>query len=326
MKTYHITWWNLENLFDTENSQDRPDYLQSRLRSELEGWDRPVLNMKLSQLASIITRLNGGAGPDILGVCEVENKSVLEELVQRLAPLNRNYGIAHHDMRDHRGIDIAFIYDEDLFTFERYFSYEVLKRSSTRDIFQVNLETAAGRGLIVIGNHWPSRSGGQYESEPYRIIAAETLSYWIQRIFEIRGTDIPVLVMGDFNDECFNRSLTDYALSTISIQKVKNSRSPRLYNLMGPVIGSGIGTHYYNNFPNVLDQFLASRSLLLQNAPIRLKAFDDGSRARIEMFPEMVSGGDYPDPVRFGRPSSGEYNPDTGFSDHYPISTRLVEK
>ncbi len=72
MKNYYISWWNLENLFNVEDSEQRPDYLQGRLRSELKGWNEEVLDKKLNQLASIIKKINGNTGPDILGVCKLE--------------------------------------------------------------------------------------------------------------------------------------------------------------------------------------------------------------------------------------------------------------
>ncbi|MDX1639918.1 MAG: hypothetical protein R3281_18305 [Balneolaceae bacterium] len=326
MDSYYISWWNMENLFDTENSSWRPAYLQQRLENELAGWSQEVLDQKLTQLARIIMKMNMGQGPDLIGVCEVENEVVLDQLVAKLDPLGRNYGAAHHDTSDNRGIDIAFIYDMDLFTLEHQYHYVVLKRSATRDIFQINMKTGHGHDLIVIGNHWPSRSGGKYPSEPFRIIAAETLAYWMERIQSIRGSDIPVVVMGDFNDECFNRSIMEYALGTNSVQKVINSRSPRLYNLMWPLDGDGQGTFYYNNFPHVLDQFMVSKGFFLSDTPLRLGKFPEGESAKIELFDEMISSGDYRDPIRFGRPAGGEFNPETGYSDHYPISMRLVEE
>ena len=325
MNTYYLGWWNLENLFDVEDSQQRPDYLQSRLRNELKGWNAEVLDKKLNQLALIIKKMNVNLGPDIFGVCEIENKVVLEMLAGKLTSLNRNYGIAHHDMSDNRGIDIAFFYDEDLFDFEGQFSHEVLKRNATRDLFQVNLRTKPGNPLIVIGNHWPARTGGVYESEPYRIMAGETLSYWLERIFEIRGSDIPVIVMGDFNDESFNRSLVDYAQSTSSLVRTRNARIPRLFNLMWPINGEATGTFYFNNFPYVIDQFLVTRGLLLKDAPITLAQFANGATVKVNKYSEMVSGGQYPDPIRFGRPASSTYNPDKSYSDHYPVSMVISE-
>ena len=133
---------------------------------------------------------------------------------------------------------------------------------------------------------------------------------------------MPVLAMGDFNDEPFNRSLTEYALSSVQAAKVLNSRS-RFFNLMWPLHGQRLGTHYFDNFANLLDQFLASRPLLERAARLRV----DPESVRTEAFPEMVGRGDYPAPRRFGRPSK-DFDP-TGFSDHYPIaacSTRAEPK
>ena len=88
-------------------------------------------------------------------VCEVENHIVLDKLLSTLNS-NRNYAVAHHDMSDKRGIDVAFIYDADIFTEEQQFHHVVLKRNATRDILQVNFKTHDGAELICIVNHWPS--------------------------------------------------------------------------------------------------------------------------------------------------------------------------
>ncbi|MCK4837067.1 MAG: endonuclease/exonuclease/phosphatase, partial [Candidatus Aminicenantes bacterium] len=227
---YYIAFWNLENLFDIENSPRRSEKLQRIISKELEGWNVTILNRKISQLSSIISKMNQGNGPDIIGVCEVENDYVLNKLISALGTLNRNYMIAHHDMSDKRGIDVAFIYDSNLFSAEEQFSHFIIKRNATRDLFQVNFRTSSNKRLILIGNHWPSRSGGQYESEPYRIIAGETLAYFHQRIREIYGDDVAIIAMGDFNDEPFNRSLIDYTLSEKTATKVTQARTPRFLN------------------------------------------------------------------------------------------------
>jgi endonuclease/exonuclease/phosphatase family metal-dependent hydrolase len=321
MPSYYVAFWNVENLFDVDGSPDRPDWLQSALARELAGWDAEVLSTKIGQLARIIRQMNGGRGPDVLGVCEIENEHVLRQLIEVLALTTRDYDVAHADTGDERGIDVAFLFDRAIFEKREQFSHVILKRNATRDLFQVTLGIkASGRELIVIGNHWPARSAGVYESEPYRILAAETLSYWHERIMDIKGADMPVLAMGDFNDEPFSRSLTEYALSTLQSAKVLNARSPRFFNLMWPLHGQRLGTHYFDNYANLLDQFLVSRPLLERGAPLRV----DPESARIEAFPEMKGRGDYPAPRRFGRPSSG-FDP-TGFSDHYPIALMLHEK
>ena len=113
----------------------------------------------------------------------------------------------------------------------------------------------------------------------------------------IKGADMPVLAMGDFNDEPFNRSLVEYALSSFQAAKVLKARSPRWFNLMWPLLGQRRGTHYFDNFASMLDQFLASRPLLERTAPIRVIRKACASRP----FRKMVGRGEYPAPRRFGR-------------------------
>ena len=322
MAEYHIAWWNLENLFDVENSTQRPKWLRKELKKELVGWDQAVLDKKIGQLSKIILKMNGGNGFDILGVCEVENKPVMDLLVNSLSSLGRNYEVAHHDTSDKRGIDVAFIFDGDKFAFERQFFHVILKRTGTRDLFQVNLKSkASGRDLILVGNHWPARSGGTLVTEPYRIIAAETLSYWHERILEEKGKDVAILFMGDFNDEPPSRSITQYALSTNSKMKVTKAKSaPRLYNLMWPSMGKGLGTYYYDNFSYTFDQFLVSKGIIKANALFKVKL----DSVKVERFPEMMKGA-YKIPRRFGRPSAKKSYDEKGFSDHFPISLILKE-
>lgn len=321
MPGYYVAFWNVENLFDAEDSPQRSEKLARTLAGELRGWSGSVRDRKVARLVSIISQMNGGAGPDVLGVCEIENRHVLELLVGGLEGLGRNYQIVHDDCQDGRGIDVAFVYDAALFTAEEQFSHFIVRRVATRDLLQVNFRTNASRLLVLIGNHWPSRSGGEYESEPYRIIAGETLAYFHERIRQVQQSEhVPVLAMGDLNDEPFDRSVVDYALSRRTRSKVTRARSPAFLNLMWPVLGAGVGTHYYDNTPNVLDQFLASRGLVTGHDGIQV----DVESVEVLRYPEMVASGTYPVPVRFGRPSGNNLNRD-GFSDHYPIAVRLRE-
>ncbi len=319
MKTFSIAWWNVENLFDVENSPARSDKLSRTLKGELKGWTDAILSRKIANLASVIRQFNGGAGPDIFGVCEVENQPVLQRLVDALAPLGRNYLIAHDDMSDSRGIDVAFIYDGDKVLAEDTFSHTIQKRTATRELFQVNFRTTSGRLLVVVGNHWPARMSGVYDSEAYRIIAGETLAYFNSRIEEIHGDDTPILAMGDFNDEPSNRSLTDHALSERNRTRVLYANTPKMLNLMWPLMSQGMGTYYYHNEPSILDQFLVSGGFLKSKSKFKVV---DGS-VEIVQRPEMIEAGRYPVPVRFGRPASGLNQ--NGFSDHSPITMSITE-
>lgn len=320
MREYYIAFWNVENLFDVEDSPRRSEKLQRVLADELQGWTKTLLNRKIHQLASIILQMNEGTGPDLFGLCEIENAYVLQLLTAALAPTGRNYAVAHVDMSDQRGIDVAFIYDSDRFstTPEEQFSHFIVRRNATRDLFQVNFRTTGDNLLVMIGNHWPSRSGGQYETEPFRIMVGENLAYFHQRIIEKQGNETAVIAVGDFNDEPFNRSLADYALSEKTAAKVKNAATQRFLNLMWPFLGQGIGSLYFDNTPNMLDQFLVSKAIISGNSHFTLIP----DSVEIVRFPEMVNPGDYPVPIRFGRGSKPNLD---GFSDHFPIALKLLE-
>lgn len=318
MPTHSIAFWNLENLFDVEGSPRRTDKLQRTVGGELKGWTQEVLDRKLAQLASVVARMNGGKGPDVLGVCEVENQHVLDLLCAAVRVPGRQYRVVHAEARDERGIDVAFVYDRKKFKAEKKFFHFIVKRTATRDIVQVNFRTAAGRPLILIGNHWPARSSGRFESEPYRFVAAETLAYFHRRIQEELGPSTPVLAMGDFNDEPFDRSLAESAQCERQAEKVRRARTACFLNLMWPLAGQAAGTHYFDNSPNLLDQFLASRSLLTGEGGIRVLP----ETVEIVRFPEMVKPGAYPAPVPFGRGAAPNLK---GFSDHFPIHVLLEE-
>ena len=318
MVDHYVMFWNVENLFDVEGSPRRSEKLQRTLRGELGGWTQEVLDRKLSQLAQVVASVNGGRGPDLLGVCEVENKFVLDGLCRAVSALGRNYQVVHADTQDQRGIDEAFIFDPARFTAGQTFFHFIVRRVATRDLVQVNFRTAAGRALVVVGNHWPARLGGKLESEAYRIIAGETLSYFHERIREELGSDTAVLAMGDFNDEPFDRALVDYAGSERQRTKVTRATSARFLNLMWGLAGQGLGSHYFDNTANLLDQFLASRALVTGTGGLRILP----ETVEIVRFPAMVNTGAYPSPIRFGR--GEEMNPN-GFADHFPIGVKIRE-
>lgn len=320
---YFVAWWNVENLFDVVDSHDRPVWLQKNLQKELAGWTDSILEKKLDQLVSVIKSMNNSKGPDLLGVCEVENRSVLKKLVAKLNIEGRKYAFVHSNTKDSRGIDIAFIYDNNLFKKpykKQIFNHVVLKRNATRDIVQVNFrtKTSPSHDLVVIGNHWPSRRGGKLTSEPYRIMAAETLSYWIERIHSHFKGKVPIVVMGDFNDEPYDRAITDYAYGLKDSAKVKSTRTkkPYLLNLMWPLQEDEVGTYYFNGW-GLLDQILVNRSLLNNKLNIRLIA----DSCQIYKTLAMIKSGK---PRRFNRPSSSRGHDPNGFSDHLPISVKLM--
>ncbi|AXK37970.1 endonuclease/exonuclease/phosphatase family protein [Crenobacter cavernae] len=316
----HIAFWNVENLFDVETAVRLPK-IQAIVGKDLVGWNAELLDAKLRQLSMVIRSMNKGKGPDILGVCEVENEPVLQQLVGRIeSDGGRKYKVAHADTSDNRGIDVAFLYDGDVAKTSKddMFQHWVVKRYATRELFQVNF-TLGERKLVCVGNHWPSRTAGQYESEPYRMTAGETLAYWIKRIHEKQGDDVGIVVVGDFNDEPFNRSITEYALALNDVKRVSSTRNQNDYllNLMWPLLGTGQGTHYYEGW-NTLDQIMVSRGIATGKSGWKL-----AGEARIEAR-DIMAKGEKGEPHRFGiKPNQRDKS---GFSDHFPVSVLLQKE
>ena len=151
-------------------------------------------------------------------------------------------------------------------------------------------------------------------------MTGETLSYWLKRIQQLRGEDVAVLVIGDFNDEPFNRSLTEYAMSVNSSLRVQRGSNPYLFNLMYPLTALSRGTIFFGGSPLVIDQFMVSKGFLKSTGKFDV----DKASLKIESFPGMISKSG--EPIRFGRPSQkSTYNP-KGFSDHLPVSLVIMEK
>lgn len=286
---YLVAFWNLENLFAPEGYPEREPWLADRLRNDLRGWTPELFERKVAQLASIIARMGDGQGPDLLGVCEVENRHALQALAERLNALlpERAYDIIHVDAeREQRGIDTAFITDGKRLKPRRkeLFSHWVMRRTGTRDITQCTFVTAAGNELIALANHWPSRSapagrGPQY-SAGFRATAGETLGYWHERIREVKGPDAAVLAMGDFNDDPFDASLTIHAGATREQGDVARAQSARFYNLSWRYLTQAAvdhrgkardldGTLYFSGDGNVFDQILVARGLLAGSGALR---------------------------------------------------------
>jgi len=340
IKNYHIAFWNLENLFAPEGHVGRIDWLAKRIKNDLKGWSDALFKRKLWQLTQVIVAMNDGHGPDVLGVCEVENRFVLDELLKVIGhhlPA-RDYGVIHADnMRDRRGIDTAFIYDRDKLSIneDEFFSHFVLRRTGTRDISQVTFTTPNGNEFVAMCNHWPSRSGGTAESAGFRQTAGETVAYWHARIREEKGDDVALIVMGDFNDDPEDMSVKLNARATRARPRVSSRRSvDRLYNLTDFYRESMIeakngrnrriyGTLYYKGFPNLFDQIWVSRGFLSGTNAWEV----DEDTAKIEAIPDMVNTSSSKGPIRFGLPRGKpekNINQD-GYSDHFPVSVIIRE-
>ncbi|MEO1190804.1 MAG: endonuclease/exonuclease/phosphatase family protein [Pseudomonadota bacterium] len=339
MSEHYLGFWNLENLFAPEGFLGRPAWIERRVGRDLEGWTEALFAQKISQLSQIITQMNGGEGPDILGVCEVENQFVLDKLVVKVRETlaDRDYRVIHAESElDKRGIDTAFIYDAGRYQVvpEFVFSHFVLRRTGTRDILQATFKTQAGNDLIIMSNHWPSRSGGAEKSAGFRATAGETVGYWHERIREVLGPRAALIVMGDLNDDPWDPSVTFNANATRERGDVERAQSARLYNLSWGYLKTEAidhrgerrqldGTLYFSGNGNVFDQILVARPLLDGAGPFHLLEETAGIVAVPEMVSHRVSEG----PRRFGLPrgDAAENVDPEGYSDHFPVSVILRE-
>jgi len=299
---YFVGFWNLENLFAPEGFPGRLEWLEKRVRSDLRDWTEALFQRKISQLATVIQSMNDNAGPDILGVCEVENRFVLDALVEELDNRlpERQFGVVHADAeRDFRGIDTAFIYDTKRFSIRKreIFSHFVMRRTGTRDITQVTFVSKAKNELVALANHWPSRTSGMVETQGFRATAGETLAYWHERVREVKGPDVPIIAMGDFNDDPFDSSMVFNAQATRERGDVQRARSAKYYNLSWRYLQSVVkasndrnrlldGTLYYKNNGYVFDQILVSKGLLMSRKSA-FYALED--TVGIVAYPPMVS-------------------------------------
>lgn len=320
MRTHYITWWNVENLNDLEGSEKRPPWLAQKLKRELKGWNDSVLEQKIDNLAKVIGNINDGKGPDLFGLCSVENLRVLELLLQKLSPLNRHYRVLQDVTKDDWGMDLCLVYDAGIYHVQgEHECFEILNREVPINIFKAKFGTGSGNQLTVIANRWPKSEADAFASAAERVVAARKLSSLMDEM-QAKNKNAEVVVMGDFVDQPFDRSITHYAQSCISKNKVIFGQSAYLYNLMWPLIGERKGSTVVGPDPSFPDQIMVSRGIVNGEGKFQLAT----DQAILEDFDFLVTGR-YDLPIRFGRPSStGSYNP-SGFSDHLPISVILNE-
>ena len=313
-----VASWNLENLFDTVDDTNKYD--EEFTPTGSAQWTEERLELKLENLSHVISSMNNGNGPDILGVCEVEHESLLQKLVSKIK-LNKNYNIAYAESPDERGIDNGLIFNADIFSLIRISPHKINDNTfKTRFILQVDLlliETKDTLSFFI--NHWPSRRTGESETENKRKEAAQTLRNSVDTEFN-NSSNNKIIILGDFNDEPTDNSI----LNVLNAQPIicdspessVNQSNEELFNLAYNDYKNGIGTYKYHDHWNMLDQIIISNNLLV-----------DGSIKYIcgtfKVFkPEFMveQSGKYKGtafPTYGGRKYLG------GFSDHFPVIARF---
>ena len=253
-REYTVVSYNVENLFDTVDDPNIPD--EEFLPASEKKWDSEKYQRKLTDIAKVISEINPQELPEVVGLVEVENQQVLDDLV-KTGKLNGQYAVIHEESPDFRGIDVALIYRKDAF---REISHEVLPVTfpddpefKTRDILHVTAKIK-NKVVHVFVNHWPSRIGGEDKTEPKRVAAAMVLKTKVDQIITA-DHKARIIIMGDMNDEPANKSLKE----TLGAQ-TPGSGAP-LVNLMMPDDVAGKGTYFYNGSWNMLDNLVVSETV-----------------------------------------------------------------
>ena len=212
-KIHTVAFYNLENLFDTIN--DPLKYDEASPIMELKANRSEIYEKKIKNMARVISNIGTDMvnnSPAVIGVCEIENRKVLEDLVNDPLLLSKDYGIVHFEGPDRRSIDVALLYQKALFQPVESSSHELLiyddltrKRVFTRDQLLVSGKLD-GDLVYIIVNHWPSRSGGEARSRSKRVGAAKLNKRIIDSLQSINPY-AKILTMGDLNDDPTNESV-----------------------------------------------------------------------------------------------------------------------
>ena len=259
-----IAFYNIENLFDTEN--DSLIFDDDRTPEGKDNWTQERYLRKIENITKVLSEIGAEVtktSPDIIGLCEVENKKVVEDLVNHPNLIDKDYGIIHFDSPDERGIDVAFLYKKSVFIPNTFKSHRLLLsnaegfRDYTRDQLVVG-GFLDDEQIHFIVNHWPSRSGGEARSKPFRIAAATLNKRIIDSIIRLDVTS-KIISMGDFNDDPTDDSLKKI-LKTKGNQKLIEDHD--LFNPMEKLHKKGIGSLAYRDKWNLFDQFFFSGSLI----------------------------------------------------------------
>ena len=240
-KVRTIAFYNLENLFDTEN--DTLIFDDDRTPEGKDNWTLERYNRKLDNLSKVLSEIGSDVtktSPDIIGICEVENLKVIEDLVNHSGLLSKNYGIVHFDSPDERGIDVALLYKKTVFTPTSFDSRRLLlinddgERNYTRDQLIVGGLLDDEQYYFLV-NHWPSRSGGEFRSRPNRMEAAK-LSRRIVDSIQKLDISAKIIGMGDFNDDPDNDSFKKILRTKVEpTEKEKDDYSQDEVNLINPM-------------------------------------------------------------------------------------------
>lgn len=337
-----VAFYNFENLFDTING---PNNDEEWLPNGAQNWTFSKYKQKLHNLARVLSEIgttdNPNNAPTLIGGCEIENRGVLEDLVKEPLLINKDYGIVHFESPDKRGIDVAFLYQKKHFKPASYKNIPLLiyrnqlnasakekndkddasddksevdknlDRVYTRDILLVT-GFLDGEEINVMVNHWPSRSGGEKKSSPFREAAGRLNRKIMDSIYKI-NPNAKIITMGDLNDGSYNKSVKE---GIGAKRKKEDVKSFGIYNPFEEMFYKGNATLFYRDAGDIFDQIMVSETLIRKDY-----SSYNYWKAGIYNKPYMITTvGQYK-----GYPLRHSAN-EIGYSDHYPTYIYLIKE
>ena len=314
-----IGFYNVENLFDTINDpRIRDDDFTPQGSNR---WNTERYFEKLDNLAEVLELLGQDVNPDglaVIGLAEVENTTVLEDLAAHEKIRGRNYQVVFEQGPDRRGMHVAFFYNPTYFEYVSHNNYPTIVPDRpdfiTRDQLLLTGNLLGERMHFIVG-HWPSRVGGEARSRPGRVAKADIARAVIDSIQDAEP-GAKVFIMGDFNDNPTDISIRKHLRSKGSREGIKESE---LYNPFESFYRRGIGTNAWRDAWSLFDQILFTPSLLNNDysdftflrAEVFNKPFLRQPSGRFQGYPFRSFGGG----VYLG-----------GYSDHFPVCVYLIRE
>jgi len=311
-----MMFYNVENYFDTVDDPTTND--NAFLPEGSMHWTQTRYMEKRNNIFRVIANVGEWDPPALVGLCEVENREVLDDLVKNTPLAKYPYKIIHKDSPDQRGIDVALLYRSDYLkcTGQQFIRVRFANnRQRTRDILYATLCTLQGDTLHVFVNHWPSRTSGQKQSEPGRILTASLVRQKVDSIFS-RNAMANIAITGDFNDNPPDKSLIS---ELQALNDTTHAKPSTLFNLSAYKMKESTGTIKYQGKWSVFDQIIVSGGLLrgsLHTDVNQCHIF----RADYLFEPDTRYQGVKPFRTYIGL----KYN--HGFSDHLPVYVDILIK
>lgn len=315
-----VAFYNLENLFDTIDQENNDEEF---LPNGANRWTPERYQHKLRNMSHVIS-LIGGDGPAIIGVAEIENRGVLEDLIAQDSLRDKHYDIVHYDSPDRRGIDCAILYQPEVY---KVFASGVRAVEIPNEPWIKTRDVVYASGLLdgeivhVLVGHWPSRSGGEAVSLHRRMAAAKTMRSVADSLYTLFPGS-KVIMMGDFNDDPISPSVRD----GLGVQNHPDQTKPAdYYTPMLQLYNKGMGTLAYRDVWNLFDIIVVNGELIGSN-PTTWQLYRDPETTDMAFIfkqPFMIQ-------------QSGQYKGYTlrtfvggqwqgGYSDHFPVYVYLVK-